>query len=258
MIIPIGDDNRDRKLVPVINYTLIALNILVFIFLQGWGHNYHFTLAYATVPGEIISGQDMVTADKTVRDPDTGQKYTEPGLQETPYSVYLTLLTSMFLHGSILHIAGNMLFLFIFGDNIEDRLGHFRYLIFYLLCGVLASLAHVYATLYFKGNLGVPSLGASGAISGVLGAYLLLFPRRRVTVIVIRLVTQVPALVAIGLWFIFQVISGLVVFGSGPDSAGVAYGAHIGGFLAGFLLIIPFTLGRSRNYSRNSRRKSYY
>jgi membrane associated rhomboid family serine protease len=158
----------------------------------------------------------------------------------------------MFMHGGIAHIFGNMLFLWIFGDNIEDRLGHFRYLIFYLVCGVLAGLAHVFSTVAFAGDnpasLLVPSLGASGAISGVLGAYLLLFPMRRVIVLVSWFVTAVPAFIAIGLWFVFQLISGLGMLGSGSQQGGVAYAAHIGGFLAGLALIKVFEIGRPRYY----------
>jgi membrane associated rhomboid family serine protease len=158
------------------------------------------------------------------------------------------------MHGGIAHIFGNMLFLFIFGDNIEDRVGHIRYLIFYFVCGVLAGLAHVFSTVIFAGDnassLLMPSLGASGAISGVLGAYILLFPTKRVTVLLSWFVTQVPAFVAIGLWFVFQLISGLGVLGSGSQQGGVAYAAHIGGFIAGLALIKIFEIGRpSSNYS---------
>jgi len=139
-----------------------------------------------------------------------------------------------------------MLFLWIFGDQIEDRLGHIKYLIFYLVCGVLASLAHVFATAAFAGDqqsMMVPSLGASGAISGVLGGYILLHPSRRVTVILFRFLTQVPAYVAIGIWFVFQLISGLGMLGAGSQQGGVAYAAHIGGFIAGLVLIKVFDIG---------------
>ena len=182
-------------------------------------------------------------------DPVTGQTLLIPGLGVTPGSVYLTLFTSMFMHGGIAHIAGNMLFLWIFGDNIEDRLGHIKYLIFYLLCGVIASLAHVFATGVFatdERSLLVPSLGASGAISGVLGGYILLHPKRRVTVILFRFLTDVPAYVAIGIWFAFQLISGLGMLGSGSQQGGVAYAAHIGGFIAGLVLIKFFDSGGKR------------
>ena len=154
----------------------------------------------------------------------------------------------MFMHGGIAHIAGNMLFLWIFGDNIEDRLGHIKYVIFYLLCGVIASLAHVFTTGVFatdQSSLLVPSLGASGAISGVLGGYILLHPTRRVTVLLFRFFTQVPAYVAIGLWFLFQLISGLGMLGGGSQTGGVAYAAHIGGFIAGLVLIKLFDRGSS-------------
>ena len=251
-MIPIGDDNRDLTITPVVNYVLIALNILVFVFLQGAGSNGRFTYAFATVPEDILSGEDLVTDDRVLRDPVSGDQFTIPGLQPTPISPYITLLTSMFMHGGWAHLIGNLLYLWIFGDNLEDRLGHFRYLAFYLVCGFLASLAHVYSSQFFDTNLLIPSLGASGAISGVLGAYLLLFPRRRVTVIVLRIITQVPAIVAVGLWFVFQLISGLGVLGSGSQQGGVAYAAHIGGFIAGFLLIRLFTAGREPARRRRS------
>jgi membrane associated rhomboid family serine protease len=201
------------------------------------------------VPAEIISGRDIVTPDRVVVEPITGQRMAMPGLQPTLIPVWLTLITSMFMHGGLAHIFGNMLFLWIFGDNIEDRLGHFRYLIFYLVCGVLAGLAHVFSTVIFAGNessLLVPSLGASGAISGVLGAYILLFPTKRVTVLLSWFITQVPAFVAIGLWFVFQLISGLGVLGSGSQQGGVAYAAHVGGFISGLALIKIFEIGRPR------------
>src|SRR6267143_1713150 len=212
MIFPLYDDNSDRATTPIVNYILIAINILVFVFLQQLGTNDKFTYAYSTVPQEIITGRDVRTPDRVVEEPVTGQQLLLPGLQPTPFSVYLTLIFSMFMHGGIAHIAGNMLFLWIFGDNVEDSMGHLRYLIFYLLTGVLASLAHVLSTAAFatdQSSLMIPSLGASGAISGVLGGYILLFPTRRVTVLISYFVTQVPAFIAIGLWFVFQLISGL-------------------------------------------------
>jgi len=252
MVFPLYDDNSDRLTTPVVNYVLIAVNILVFVFLQGFGSNDKFTYAFSTVPAEIITGRDVVTNDRVLVQPMTGQRLEVPGLQPTPFSVYLTLITSMFMHGGIAHIAGNMLFLWIFGDNVEDRMGHVRYLIFYLLTGVLASLSHVFATVAFSENassLLIPSLGASGAISGVLGGYLVMFPTRRVTVILFRFLTDVPAYVAIGIWFAFQLISGLGYFGGGSQTGGVAYAAHIGGFVAGLALVKVFTIGRSRPYA---------
>ncbi|CDM66035.1 rhomboid family intramembrane serine protease [Pyrinomonas methylaliphatogenes] len=242
MILPIGDDNTGRRSTPYVNYLIIALNVLVFVFLQGLGTNERFTYAFSTVPQEIISGHDIGRPVRIV-DPISGATAIIR-LQPTPVSVYLTLITSMFMHGGIAHLLGNMLFLWIFGDNVEDDLGHGRYLIFYLLCGVLASLAHVFSTVAFGGNPYIPSLGASGAISGVLGAYLVLHPQRRVMVIMLRVLTEVPAIVAIGLWFLFQLISGLGMLGEGSQVGGVAYAAHIGGFIAGLILVNVFARRR--------------
>ena len=236
MLFPIGDDNSDRLTMPYVNWAFIAINILVFVFLQGLGNNERFTYAYSTVPQEIRTGRDVVTSDRTVVDEASGQRYMQPGLQPTPVPVYLTLLISMFMHGGIMHLVGNMLYLFIFGDNIEDRLGHLRYAVFYLVCGILAGLAHVLTNL----DSTIPSLGASGAISGVMGGYILLFPKRRVRVIMLQMVTQVPAYVALGLWIVLQLVEGYVSQGRG----GVAYAAHVGGFIAGLVLIKIFTLGR--------------
>ena len=226
MVFPLGDDDTDRQSTPIVNYALIAINIFVFVVLQGLGTNERFTYALSTIPFEIVTGKDV--------------------LVPTPVSVYITPITSMFLHGGIAHIAGNMLFLWIFGDNIEDRLGHIRYLVFYLICGVLASLAHVFATAALAGDqqsMMIPSLGASGAISGVLGGYILLYPSRRVRVILFNFLTAVPAYVAIGIWFVFQLISGLGMLGQGSQQGGVAYAAHIGGFIAGLVLIKFFDIG---------------
>src|SRR5918998_1588411 len=146
MIFPIADDNSDRARIPIVNYALIVINILVFVFLQGLGSNDRFTYAFSTVPYEIVTGRDVAMPDRVVEHPVTKQYVEVPGLQPTPFSVYITLLTSMFMHGGLAHIFGNMLFLWIFGDNLEDRLGHVRYLVFYLVCGLLATLAHVLTT----------------------------------------------------------------------------------------------------------------
>ena len=247
MVFPLYDDNADRQSIPFVNYALIALNIFVFVVLQGLGGNDQFTYSFSTVPAEILQGRDIVTPARAVEY--MGQRVLIPGLGPTPGSVYFTLFTSMFMHGGLAHIGGNMLFLWIFGDNIEDRLGHVKYLIFYLLCGVIASLAHVFTTGVFatsENALLVPSLGASGAISGVLGGYMLLHPKRRVTVILFRFLTDVPAYVAIGIWFAFQLISGLGMLGGGSQQGGVAYAAHIGGFIAGLVLIKFFDIGNKQ------------
>lgn len=248
MVMPLFDDNSDRRTFPVVNLSLIVLNVLVYVFFQGLGKNDHFTYAWSTVPYEIMTGEDEVTSPRVIRDRTTGQTFQVPGLQHTPISVYLTLLTSMFMHGGLAHIAGNMLFLWIFGDNVEDAIGHVRYALFYLLCGSIASLAHVFLTVSLQGLDSeaalVPSLGASGAISGVLGAYLLLFPHKTVTVIMLRYLTQVPAWVAVGMWFALQLIEGLGMLGGDRGTGGgVAYAAHIGGFVAGMALIFPFRIG---------------
>ncbi len=237
MLLPIGDDNRDRHTTPYINYILSALNIFVFMYWQEFGRDIHFTFAYSAVPAEILSGDDIVTGAKIVRDPVTGEAVTMPGLEPTPVSVYLTLLTSMFMHGGIAHIAGNMLFLWIFGDNLEHAMGHKKYLSFYLLCGVLAGMSHVLSSAYLNQSLLVPSLGASGAISGVLGGYILLFPGRRVHVWVLFTIMSLPAFLVVGLWFVFQLINGMGMLGGEETAGGIAYAAHIGGFIAGLVLV---------------------
>ncbi len=227
-MLPIGDDDSDRRFAPIINYLLIAVNILVFVFLQGMGGNEKFTYAFSTVPAEILTGRDIATGV----------------LEPTPIPVYFTLITSMFMHGGWAHLLGNMLFLWVFGDNIENRIGHIRYLIFYLVCGIIASLSHVFVS---GSSSLVPSLGASGAISGVLGGYMLLFPSRRVRVIMGRGITEVPAFVALGIWIVFQVISQMGVLGGDQGGGGVAYAAHIGGFIAGLALIKIFDIGTQKD-----------
>jgi membrane associated rhomboid family serine protease len=243
VVLPIGDDNADRARTPYVTYLFIALNVLVFVVLQGLGTNDRFTYAFSVVPEEIRTGEDIArpvpvqVGDETVQIP----------LQPTPIPVYLTLLISIFMHGSLMHLFGNMLFLWIFGDNVEDDLGHGRYAAFYLLTGVLASITHVISTFVFGDNPFIPSLGASGAISGVMGGYLVLHPHRRVRVIMVRMVTTVPAYVAVGLWFVFQLISAFGVIGQGPQSGGgVAFMAHIGGFIAGAALVKLFAIGGAK------------
>ncbi|HEV8273137.1 MAG TPA: rhomboid family intramembrane serine protease [Chitinophagaceae bacterium] len=232
-MLPIGDDDSDRRFAPLINYVLIAINILVFVFLQGMGGNEKFTYAFSTVPAEILTGKDISAGV----------------LEPTPIPVYFTLITSMFMHGGWAHLLGNMLFLWVFGDNIENRIGHMRYLIFYLVCGIIASLSHVFVS---GSDSLTPSLGASGAISGVLGGYLLLFPSRRVRVIMGRGITTVPAFVALGIWIVFQVISQMGVLGGDQGGGGVAYAAHIGGFIAGLALIKLFDIGVRKDSVLNS------
>ncbi len=232
---PIGDDNSDVFIVPYVNYFFIALNILVFVLLQGLGGNQEFTYAFSLVPKEITTGTD-ITGLQTVSDGlgNIGQIVH----QATPLPVYFNFVSSMFMHGDFAHIFGNMLFLWIFGDNLENRVGHIRFAIFYVICGIAAAFGQI----VMGPDSIIPMLGASGAISGVLGGYVLLFPTNRVRVIMFRFMMQtVPAWIALGLWIAMQVVLGYLAPSGG---GGVAYAAHIGGFLAGFALIKIFTIGR--------------
>ncbi|MCW3093373.1 MAG: Peptidase rhomboid domain [Ferruginibacter sp.] len=253
-MIPISDDNSDRTRTPFVNYILIAVNIFVFIMYQKFGTDLNFTYSYAAVPAEILTGHDIVTSSVLVTDPLTGQQVEIPGLGVTAIPVWLTLITSMFMHGGFAHLGGNMLYLWIFGDNLEDRLGHVRYFLFYLLCGIIASLTHVFSDYLFGENHLIPSLGASGAISGVMGGYLLLFPTRRVTVFLIFFFIPVPAFIVLGSWILLQVANGTGYLG-GSEASGIAYAAHIGGFIAGLLLIKKFQpedakISLKRRYNR--------
>ena len=235
MIMPLYDDNSQRIRTPFVNYILIAINIFVFVMFQNFGENERFIYTFSAVPAEIISGKDIQSSPTVLGKTRSGEEIIRPGLEPTPFTVYITLITSMFMHGGIGHILGNMLFLWIFGDNVEDRLGHLQYLVFYMIAGVLASLAHVATCVLLQSDLLTPSLGASGAISGVMGAYLLFFPKNNVTVLIFRFVATVPAIVAVGLWFAMQLFSSFMELGAG-EGGGVAYGAHIGGFIAGIPL----------------------
>ncbi|NBW86910.1 MAG: rhomboid family intramembrane serine protease, partial [Planctomycetia bacterium] len=229
MVFPVGDDNSDRRTFPFVTVVLLLANVFVFVVLQQMGANDAFTMAYVQVPREIITGQDVETPPsmRTVHTPQGDVAVPDPGLRATPIHPWLTLLTAIFMHGSIMHLLGNMWFLWIFGDNIEDDMGHARYLAFYLAAGIIASLAFV--ALNSSGEAALtPCLGASGAISGVLGAYLVLHPNRRVSVIVMRMMIDVPGYVAVGIWFLFQIVSGLFDQGGG---GGVAYSAHVAGFV---------------------------
>ncbi len=249
MVFPVGDDNTDRRLFPYVTIALLIANVFVFVVLQGMGANEDFTMAYVQVPAEIISGHDVVTEPSVQRIPVPGgegqvMEVTVPGLKPTPVPVWLTLLTAIFMHGSIMHLAGNMWFLWIFGDNIEDDMGHLKYLLFYLATGIIASLAFVALNSTGEAAL-TPCLGASGAISGILGAYLVLHPNRRVSVILLRMMVDVPGYVAVGIWFLFQVVSGM--FDSSGGGGGVAYSAHVAGFVAGMILAKPMSYGHVRD-----------
>jgi membrane associated rhomboid family serine protease len=202
-MIPIGDDNSARRGTPWLTWLLIAANIFVFVFVQGFGANEGATLAYALVPEYLLAGTGLIT-----------------------------LFTSMFLHGGIMHIAGNMLFLGIFGDNVECRVGKVRFLLLYLVSGAIGALLHVLAAAITAQGLDVPMLGASGAISGVLGAYIVLFPKNRIRVLLFDFIpTAISAWLVIGFWFLMQIGGGF----AGWSSGGVAYLAHIGGFATGWL-----------------------
>ncbi len=220
-MIPIGDDVPGERF-PFLTYTLIGLNVLVFLFqlslpqadLRG------VILTWGVIPRELAawSGQPWVLA---------------------------TLVTSLFLHGGWFHLIGNMLYLWIFGNNVEDRMGHVGFLLFYLLCGIAASLAEV----FLKPGSALPTIGASGAIAGVLGAYFLLYPKAKVILLIpvflfFFFTVQVPAVLVLGLWFVMQLFSGVSQLGVSTESGGVAYWAHAGGFIAGMVLMPLFRCSR--------------
>ena len=229
---PLGDDNSDRVITPYVNYIFIGINILVFVFLQGLGGNEAFNYAYSLVPYEITSGVDLAGTQITR----TETKTVWLVHQIAPLGIYFNFLSSMFMHGDFMHLFGNMLFLWVFGDNIENLVGHFRYAAFYIVCGIAAGLAQI---LMGPSSI-IPMLGASGAISGILGGYLLLFPTRRVRALIFHVFTTVPAYVALGLWIGYQILLGYL---TPAGTGGVAYAAHIGGFIAGLALIKIFAIG---------------
>jgi len=208
---PIGDDDSAERTVPVVTYVLIALNVLVF-FLELSGGD-PFIERWSVVPRRLT---------------------------QNPGGDFITVFTSMFMHGGWLHLGGNMLYLWIFGDNVEDRFGHAKFTLFYLICGIAATFAQV----AFSAGSNVPNLGASGAIAGVLGAYLILFPRGQVRVLMGRGVVPMPALVVIGMWIVLQFINGVGSITQSAETGGVAYMAHIGGFVAG--LVLTFLFGGRR------------
>jgi len=236
-MLPIGDENERGHGPAFVSLAFIGLNVAVFLLLQGAGSTSgdDFTYGYSAVPFEITTGVDLVEPEEITIGGRPELVPQEPG----PSPIWLTLLSSMFMHGGWLHIAGNLLFLWIFGDNVEHRIGHIPYLIFYLVAGVIASLAQI----LIDTDSIIPTLGASGAISGVLGAYLVMFPTNRVTVFMLRFPMQVPAIVAIGLWAVFQFINGIGAFAVTEETGGgVAYMAHIGGFVAGLVAGLVFRM----------------
>jgi len=220
-MIPIRDDNP-TTITPVVTVGLIVLNILVFMYQLSLGRQGQaFVYVFGAVPDALFGGESP-----------------------SPVPPMLTLATSMFLHGGVMHVGGNMLYLWIFGNNIEDVMGHGRFIVFYLLCGMAAAYAHAITA---PGSL-VPMIGASGAISGVLGAYLLLFPRARVLTLIpfgiVMHMEYIPAAWLLGFWIVLQFFSGTLSLGT--EGGGVAWFAHVGGFLAGMVLIHAFIRRRPR------------
>jgi membrane associated rhomboid family serine protease len=237
-MLPIHDDNPSGR-TPWVTYGLIAANVLVFLYQLSLGDQAltRFFYTFAVVPKELVADFGRAAAGRPV------------GLLD-----FAPLFTSMFMHGGWMHLGGNMLFLYIFGDNVEDRLGHASYLSFYVLCGLAASLAHAWSGPAST----LPSLGASGAIGGVLGAYIVLHPAARVTTLVFLgfLVTtlRVPAFVFLGVWFLMQSVQGLASLGAPSTAAegGVAWWAHIGGFLVG---MVGGAIGRALPARPSARRQ---
>lgn len=221
MFIPLKDLNP-RRTYPVVNTLLILTNVVVFLYQITLPPRQEqaFILANATVPSHMLRflGGGHVSLEVAL----------------------LPLITSMFLHMGFAHIAGNMLFLWIFGDNVEDYFGHFGYLLFYFVCGIGADIAHIALNLHSS----VPALGASGAISGVMGAYIILFPRARVLTLVFIFFLPIPAFIILGYWFLLQFLAGITSVGTAA-TGGTAWWAHIGGFLLG-MLITMLTLGGKR------------
>lgn len=229
MLFPLSDDDRDLKGSSPVTLILVVLNIAVFIFLQQGGRNEVFTYGYSVIPYEIWTGEDLTSAQIVYHSQGESLVSQAPG----PKPIYLTVLSAMFMHADWLHLLSNLLYLWIFGDNVEQRFGKFPFLLFYLLSGVAATLVQV----GLAPQVIIPNLGASGAISGVLGAYLILFPRNRVHALFFWFIVSVPAFLAIGLWILLQLFSGWGTLISANEAlGGVAYGAHIGGFFAGIVL----------------------
>jgi membrane associated rhomboid family serine protease len=221
-MLPIGDDPYEGGPPPLVTIGLVALNVLFFVvelMQPSEGALQSFIQAWGVVPHEYSAGRDL-----------------PPSI---PFPFWATLVTSMFLHGGWAHLGGNMLYLWIFGDNLEKRMGHLRFLVFYLICGLAAGLAHVLT----NPRSDMPTVGASGAISGVLGGYLVLFPRNRVRVLSRGGIVYVPAWVMLGFWILIQFISGAASISNTAETGGVAYMAHVGGFVAG-LVLVSFFAGR--------------
>lgn len=245
-MIPIKDENPTFS-TPIVTILLIAINVVVFLTeplfasgREGQIEEIKYFACQAAIPFEVTHGErigEQLQGDVFPPDPEASVFAQAQRIFCPKKNVWLSILKSMFLHGSILHIAGNMLFLWVFGNNIEDRLGKLKFVLFYFLSGIAAT----YAQSYVFPSSATPLVGASGAIAGILGAYLLMFPRARIKSLVILVIfitmIELPAAVVIGLWFLLQLVSGV---GSVAADTGVAYMAHVGGFLAGMLLLLVF------------------
>ncbi len=243
-LMPIGDDNEDRINAPIVTYILIGINLAVFFLLQLPSNN--FTYGFSVVPYEITHGGDLTQGIAT--------RYGIIPQAPGPVPIQLTILTAMFMHGGFMHLLGNMLYLWIFGDNVEDALGRVKFVIFYLLCGLVATFAQIFAD---PQSL-IPNLGASGAIAGVLGGYLVMYPTRKVRVLVGYLgIIHMPALIVIGLWGALQFMSGVgsIAQATEQGKGGVAYWAHIGGFVAGLILVSLF---RNRDTEKRVQERIHY
>ncbi len=222
MIFPISDDDRHLLRSAYVSIGLLLINVLVFLWQQL---HPEFTYGWSVIPREISTGQDIV--DSLILP--SGTLY----LLESPSPVYLTIFSAMFMHGGWGHLGGNMLYLWIFGDNVEHRFGAVKFFAFYLVSGIVATFAQI----AMDPQSVIPNLGASGAISGVLGAYLVLFPRNKVNAIFFFRLVSVPAVLVLGMWGLMQFVSGAgTLSASGEETGGVAYAAHIGGFVAGLAM----------------------
>jgi membrane associated rhomboid family serine protease len=224
---PIGDENEPGRGLPFVTLALIGLNVAVFLLFQEFGAGNDFTYGWSAIPFEVVNGVDLVRPHLV----EIGGREVLIPQAPGPAPIQLTLLSSMFMHADLLHLAGNMLFLWVFGDNVEHRAGRVLFLVIYLVVGLVGSLAQILSS----SDSAIPTLGASGAISGILGCYIVLFPRNRVTVFLFRILVPVPAIVAIGIWIVFQLISGFGAPSVADGGGGVAYLAHIGGFAAGLV-----------------------
>lgn len=245
MLFPISDDDRRLTGTAYVTLAFALVNLVVFFVVQQAGANADFIYGWSVIPAEITSGVDLI-APQTVEA--RGRTVEVPGAPG-PQPIYLTVLTAMFMHGGYAHLFGNLLYLWIFGDNVEERVGSVAFLGFYILCGVAATFAQI--ALNPDGIL--PNLGASGAISGVLGAYIVFFPRNRVHALFFYVVISVPAFIAIGTWILFQFFNGVgAVVATETALGGVAYGAHVGGFVAGVLMAGLWRLMASKDASTRS------